>query len=131
MRRQHEDRTAGEMPKQYAPHFEGEARFQFFDSPFEPGPAVFSVHFEPGARTRPHVHHRGQVMYFTAGTGIVADRQGRHTVHAGDVVTVAPDEWHWHGASPGTAASHFTVQMPGPEDIEWDVEEGDWAEGYR
>lgn len=32
------------------------------------------------------------------------------------------------GASPGTAASHFTVQMPGPADIEWDVEEGDWAE---
>lgn len=125
-----EDRTQGEMPDDYAPHFEGTARFQFFESPFEPGPAVFAVHFEAGARTKPHVHHSGQVLYVTHGEGIVADRSGRHTVRPGDVITVARDEWHWHGGTAGTPMSHVTVQMPGSGDVEWDVDKGDWAEGY-
>lgn len=130
MRFDREDRSAGDMPDSFAPHFDGPARFQFFDSPFRPGPAVFAVHFEAGTRTRPHVHHSGQVLYFTSGEGVVADRSGRRVVRPGDVVTVQPDEWHWHGATPDHPASHLTVQMPGSEDVDWDVDEGDWAEGY-
>ena len=126
-----DDFSAGEMPDAYAPHFQGTARFQFFESPFDPGPAVFAVHFEAGARTKPHVHHTRQVLYVTEGQGIVADRSGRHTVRPGDVITVARDEWHWHGGTPETSMTHLTVQMPGSEDVEWDVEEGDWAEGYE
>lgn len=118
------------MPDAFAPHFQGSARFQYFESPFEPGPAVAVVHFEAGARTRPHLHHAGQVLYVTHGEGIVADRSGRHTVRTGDVVTVGRDEWHWHGATADTAMSHLTVQMPGSGDVEWEVDEGDWAEGY-
>jgi hypothetical protein len=26
--------------------------------------------------------------------------------------------------------THVTVQMAGPDSIDWDVDEGDWAEGY-
>ncbi|MGH9087196.1 MAG: cupin domain-containing protein [Acidimicrobiales bacterium] len=125
-----EDRTQGEMPDDYAPHFEGTARFQFFESPFEPGPAVFAVHFGAGARTMPHIHHSGQVLYVTHGEGIVADRGGRHAVRPGDVITVERDEWHWHGGTAETSMSHLTVQIPGSRDVEWDVDEGDWAEGY-
>ncbi len=126
----HDDQTAGDMPEQYRPHFQGVARFQFFESPFEPGPAVFAVHFDAGARTKPHVHHSGQVMYITDGEGIVADKSGRRVVRPGDVVTVDRDEWHWHGATPQTPMTHFTVQMPGSDDVEWDVDGGDWATGY-
>lgn len=126
----HEDRSSGEMPEAFRPHFEGEARFQYFDSPFDPGPAVFSVHFEAGARTKPHLHHSGQVLYVTDGEGIVADSSGRRTVRPGDVITVRPDEWHWHGGSPTSSMSHLTVQIPGSDDVEWDVDEGDWASGY-
>lgn len=126
----HDDPTQGEIPEAYAPHFQGTARFQFFDSPFDPGPAVFAVHFDAGGRTKPHVHRSGQVLYVTEGQGIVADRTGRHTVNPGDVVTVARDEWHWHGGTPGTPMTHLTIQMPAVEDIDWDVEEGDWAAGY-
>ena len=125
-----EDRVKGEMPESFAPHFQGTARFQFFESPFEPGPVMAAVHFEAGARTKPHIHHSGQVLYVTNGEGIVADRAGRHVVRPGDVITVGRDEWHWHGATPGTPMTHLTVQMPGSGDVEWDVEEGDWAEGY-
>ncbi len=125
-----EDRSQGTMPEAYAPHFEGTARFQYFDSPFDPGPAVFAVHFEAGARTKPHIHHSGQVLYVTRGEGIVADRAGRHTVRPGDVITVGRDEWHWHGGTPDSSMSHLTVQMPGSDDVAWDVEQGDWSEGY-
>jgi quercetin dioxygenase-like cupin family protein len=126
-----EDSTQGQMPDSYAPHFQGTARFQFFDSPFEPGPAVFAVHFEAGARTKPHIHHSGQVLYVTNGEGIVADREGRRTVRAGDVITVQRDEWHWHGGTPDSSMTHVTVQMPGSEDVGWDVDEGDWARDYE
>lgn len=124
------DASRGEMPDQYRPHFQGAARFQFFDSPFEPGPAVFAVHFEAGARTKPHLHHTGQVLYVTDGEGIVATRDGRRTVRPGQLITVDRDEWHWHGGTPDSPMTHLTIQMPGSDDIEWDVEEGDWASGY-
>jgi hypothetical protein len=26
--------------------------------------------------------------------------------------------------------THVTVQMAGPDSIDWDVDQGDWAEGY-
>jgi len=125
---EHVNRRRGELPAEYRPHFEGEARFQRFTSPFADGPAVFAVHFEAGGRTKPHIHHSGQVLYVTEGEGIVADGKGRRSVRAGDVVTVMPDEWHWHGGTPSSAMTHFTVQMPGSDDIDWDVEEGDWVE---
>ena len=128
----HADPAAGEMREQYAPHFEGTARFQDFVSPFADrgGPAVFAVHFEAGARTRPHVHRSGQVLYITDGTGVLGYEDGTRFVQPGDVVTVEPGEWHWHGGTPGSAMSHLTVQLPGFEDVEWNVDDRDWATNY-
>ena len=122
------DSGKGELPPEYRPHFQGQARVQPFVSPFGDQPAVVAVHFEAGARTRPHVHRSGQVLHITAGRGIVARRAGRQTVLPGDVVTVEPDEWHWHGGTPTTSMTHLTVQMAG--DTHWDVDEGDWAGEY-
>ncbi len=124
------DSTQGELPDDYRPYFQGQARFQRFVSPFGQSPAVFAVHFDAGARTRPHVHRSGQVLHITAGKGIVADEAGRQEVEPGDVVTVHPGEWHWHGGTPSTPMTHLTVQVTTPGDIDWDVEEGDWAEDY-
>ena len=126
----HVDRSQGRLPEEYGPHFQGQARVQRFASPFGDRPAVLAVHFEAGARTRPHVHRSGQVLYVTAGEGVVADRSGRRTVRPGDVVTVEPEEWHWHGGAPQTAMTHLTVQVTAPGDVDWDVDEGDWASGY-
>ncbi len=121
------DSAQGELPEEYRPHFEGHARFQRFASPFGDRPAVFAVHFDAGARTRPHVHRSGQVLHITAGRGIVASRAGRQTVLPGDVVTVEPGEWHWHGGTPTTSMTHLTVQVTAPGDVDWEVDEGDWA----
>lgn len=131
MKFDHVDSTRGDPPAEAGFHFQGQARLQPFDSPFASGPAVFAVHFEPGGRTRPHVHRSGQVLLVTRGRGILAGLDGRRLVEAGDVVTVMPGEWHWHGATPGSSMSHVTVQMTGPDSIDWDVDEHDWASGYE
>jgi quercetin dioxygenase-like cupin family protein len=125
----HIDSTQGEPPAEWPEHFQGEARLQPLPSLHPGGPALFAVHFRPGGRSRPHVHEAGQVLVVTDGEGIVGDRGGRRTVRPGDVIAARPGEWHWHGATPTSPLTHVTVQTAGATD--WDVDEGDWAEGYE
>ncbi len=122
------DDTTGELPPQLGPHMQGEARIQPLPSPFADGPQVFAVHFQPGGRTRPHVHPAGQVLHITSGQGVVGGVDGRRLVEAGDVVVAQPGEWHWHGATPFSAMTHVTVQFGGPDATVWDVEERDWSD---
>jgi len=68
-----------------------------------------------------------QILVITSGRGVVGDRSGRRTVEVGDVVVAQPGEWHWHGAAPDSPMTHVTVQMAGPDSIDWDVEQGDCA----
>jgi quercetin dioxygenase-like cupin family protein len=72
---------------------------------------VDTVRFAPGARTVWHRHPFGQVLIVTDGTGLVQRRGGPvRTIRPGDVVRIAADEWHWHGASPGAFMTHLAVQ---------------------
>ncbi len=122
------DDSTGELPAELAAHFQGEARIQSLPSPFPDGPLVFAVHFQPGGRTRPHVHPAGQVLHVTSGQGVVGGVDGRRLVEAGDVVVAMPGEWHWHGATPFSPMTHVTVQFGGPGSTDWDVEERDWSD---
>ncbi|MBD0707973.1 MULTISPECIES: cupin domain-containing protein [unclassified Streptomyces] len=80
---------------------------------------IDSVHFAPGARTAWHRHPFGQVLHVTEGAGLVQCRGGEVTViRAGDTVRIAPDEWHWHGASPTTFMTHLAVQDVAPDGTE-------------
>ena len=127
----HVDDSTGEPPAEWPEHFEGRAKIQSFGNPFpENGAAVFAVHFEAGGRSRPHTHRHGQMLLVSSGRGVVGDRSGRRTVEPGDVVVAGPGEWHWHGAAPDSPMTHVTVQMAGPNSIDWDVDQGDWAENY-
>src|SRR4030088_1213784 len=79
-----------------------------------PDPAVVagaSVPFEPGARTAWHTHPLGQILIVTAGCGRT-QRQGGpvEEIRPGDVVSIAPNEKHWHGAAPTTAVTHIAIQ---------------------
>jgi quercetin dioxygenase-like cupin family protein len=93
-----------------------------------PGFGSLAVHFGAGARTVPHQHHNGQHLVFVEGVGAVADEGGVHVVRAGDVVSNPPGAWHWHGATPGAAATHVTFEAPG--DFDLDVERRDWDDTY-
>ncbi|MGO7426288.1 cupin domain-containing protein [Rhizobium ruizarguesonis] len=70
-----------------------------------------SVTFEPGARTAWHTHPLGQTLIVTSGFGRVQREGGPvEEIRAGDVVSFAPAERHWHGASPTTAVTHIAIQ---------------------
>ncbi|MFT3784848.1 MAG: cupin domain-containing protein [Tepidisphaeraceae bacterium] len=70
-----------------------------------------SVTFEPGARTAWHTHPLGQTLIVTSGLGW-AQREGGpiEEIRPGDVIWFAPNEKHWHGASPATAMTHIAIQ---------------------
>ena len=92
-----EVKRSGSQPSRKGPveYFTGTVRFDPLFEAAEPGRAVgVSVTFEPGARTAWHTHPLGQTLVVTAG----------------DVISFAPGEKHWHGAAPTTAMTHYAVQ---------------------
>jgi quercetin dioxygenase-like cupin family protein len=73
---------------------------------------VYTVIFEPGARTYWHSHGNGQTLLIAGGRGVVETRDGdRRVVGAGDVVWAPPGEIHWHGAAPDSLLSHTAVSL--------------------
>ncbi|MDB5282149.1 MAG: Cupin 2 conserved barrel domain protein [Bacteroidota bacterium] len=95
-----------------AEYFTGTVRL---DQPFQQiDPASLRgavVTFEPGARTAWHTHPLGQTLVVMTGCGWVQLEGGPiEEVRPGDVVIIAPDERHWHGATPPTAMSHLAIQ---------------------
>ena len=95
-----------------ADYFTGTVRL---DQPFQQvSPATLRgavVTFEPGARTAWHTHPLGQTLIVTAGCGWVQlEGQAVQEIRPGDVVLIAANERHWHGATPTTAMTHIAIQ---------------------
>jgi len=90
-----------------------------------------SVTFEPGARTAWHTHPLGQTLIVTSGLGWVQREGGPiEEIRPGDVVWFAPNEKHWHGATPTTAMTHIAIQEAlNGKAVEW--MEHVTAEQYR
>ena len=119
---------AGPVPDRLTALFEDATKVTVQALPCElPGVGSKAVHFQAGARTRPHRHTSGQHLVIVSGTGVVADEGQVRVVRVGDVVSSPPGAWHWHGATPTSAMSHVTVEDPG---LDLDVEQRDWAEAY-
>src|SRR5712691_1733877 len=89
---------------------------------------LLNVYFDPGARTRPHSHRQDQVLMIIEGRGIVATETEKHTVTAGDIITIPAGTWHWHGATPHNAMTHISVMKRGQTD--WMVEDKNWGSNY-
>ncbi|MER8868028.1 cupin domain-containing protein [Mesorhizobium sp. M0751] len=69
------------------------------------------VSFEPGARTHWHTHPLGQTLYVTSGAGLAQSWGGPiEEIRAGDVVSFAAGEKHWHGAAPKSSMTHIAMQ---------------------
>lgn len=74
------------------------------------GVTVLGVHFLPGSRTDWHSHSEGQVLYVTAGRGVVATEGGdRAEIDPGDTITTPAGELHWHGAAPDSPMTHLSI----------------------
>jgi len=92
--------------------FTGAVRIDpLFSAPEPARVAGASVTFEPGARTAWHTHPLGQTLIVTSGLGRAQCEGGPiQEIRPGDVVSFAPNEKHWHGASPDTAMTHIAIQ---------------------
>lgn len=79
------------------------------DTPFN-CPTV-NVTFEAGCRNNWHTHPGGQILLCTNGEGRYQER-GKPVVSLkpGDVVKIAPNIEHWHGAAPDTPFSHIAIE---------------------
>ena len=95
-----------------ADYFTGTVRITpLFEAPSPARAAGASVTFEPGARTAWHTHPLGQTLIVTAGAGWAQRWDAPiEPIHPGDVVWFAPNEKHWHGATPTTAITHIAIQ---------------------
>ena len=101
-------RPSGKGPAEY---FTGSVRIDPLFEGNAPARALgASVTFEPGARTAWHTHPLGQILIVMSGLGW-AQRWGGpiETIHPGDVVWFAPNEKHWHGATPTTTMTHIAI----------------------
>lgn len=65
--------------------------------------SIGNVTFEPGARTKWHLHPGGQILLVTDGIGYYQEKgQPKKILHKGDVIKCPPNIPHWHGASADT-----------------------------
>jgi quercetin dioxygenase-like cupin family protein len=107
-------KRAGSRPSVKGPAdwFTGTVRIDgLFDAHAPARAGAGAVTFEPGARTAWHTHPLGQTLIVLFGRGLVQREGGPiEEIRPGDVVSFAPGEKHWHGASPETAMQHIAVQ---------------------
>lgn len=71
---------------------------------------VSLVSFQSGARNTFHTHASDQILIITEGEGIVATETEERPVTAGEIVFFRAGERHWHGAQPGRAMAHLSIQ---------------------
>jgi quercetin dioxygenase-like cupin family protein len=78
------------------------------------GVGIANVTFEPGCRNNWHIHHKGgQILLCTAGRGYYQEWGSvPRELKAGDIVNIAPETKHWHGAAPGSWFSHIAIAVP-------------------
>lgn len=104
-------RTAGAPSEQRSETFTGTV----WADPIMPaseGVAINNVFFSPGARTHWHSHQNGQVLHVTGGKGwICKDGESPQPIRQGDVVWIAPNERHWHGAAEGSYMIHMATSI--------------------
>lgn len=84
-------------------------------------PSMFNVTFEAAARNNWHSHEGGQILMVTGGVGYYQEEgQPAQILREGDVVKIAPDVKHWHGATADSWFSHIAISTnPEAPATEW------------
>ena len=70
------------------------------------------VNFSAGARNKMHIHS-SDLVFVTAGKGIIATEARQEVISVGDVVHITAEEKHWHGATPDSSFSHIALTAKG------------------
>lgn len=81
---------------------------------------VGNVTFEPGARTKWHLHPGGQILLVTDGVGYYQEKgQPKKILHKRDVIKCPPNIEHWHGASVDSYFSHLAIGNSEKKVVVW------------
>lgn len=92
------------------PNFTGEAWLAPLSEQKELNVPMANVTFEPGCRNSWHSHKAGQLLIATAGIGYYQEKgQPARRLFPGDIVEIAPDVVHWHGAAPDSWFAHIAI----------------------
>ena len=99
------------LPEQFSKYFIGQAYLAPVSNNETLGTHISNVTFSPACRNNWHSHTGGQLLICTAGRGFYQERGGKaRELHAGDVVEIAPNIVHWHGAAPDSWFAHLAVE---------------------
>lgn len=105
------DFTLGEENTAYAAYFIGKS----YLSPLNNKEVnISNVTFEPGCRNNWHIHHgSGQILICVGGHGWYQEMgKEAQLLKSGDVVYIAPEIKHWHGAVADEAFAHLALSVP-------------------
>ena len=99
------------LPEQFSKYFTGQAWLARLTTDAALNVPVSNVTFSPGCRNNWHSHTGGQLLIVVGGRGYYQEK-GRpaRELLPGDVVEIAPDVVHWHGAAPDSRFSHLAVE---------------------
>ena len=99
-------------PNPYGKFFTGQTYLRMLSNNDEVFNApIGNVTFEPGARTNWHKHSGGQILLVLGGVGRYQERGKEiQILHKGDVVRIAPNVEHWHGAAPQSWFDHVSIE---------------------
>ena len=99
------------LPEQFGKYFIGQA---YLNQLTKTGGAIYNVTFSPACRNNWHVHHKGgQILLVTGGRGWYQEwGKEPQILKPGDVVNIAPEVKHWHGAASDSWFSHLAVEIP-------------------
>lgn len=92
------------------PNFTGEVWLASLSEQKELNVPMANVTFEPGCRNSWHSHKAGQLLIATAGIGYYQEKgKSARRLFPGDIVEIAPDVVHWHGAAPDSWFAHIAI----------------------
>lgn len=99
------------LPEQFSKYFIGQAYLAPLTKNQALNVPVSNVTFEPGCRNNWHSHTGGQLLIATSGRGYYQEEgKPARELLPGDVVEIAPDVVHWHGAAPDSWFAHLAIE---------------------
>lgn len=103
------------------PNFIGTAYLYPMSEVKELNVPMFNVTFEPGCRNSWHNHSGGQLLIATAGIGYYQEKgKPARRLFPGDIVEIAPNVEHWHGAAPDSWFAHLAIECnPDSNKVTW------------
>lgn len=104
------DFPTGEENTGFAQYFTGKSYLAPLTSNKDLNIPLSNVTFEPSCRNNWHSHTGGQLLIVVGGEGLYQERgKPARRLKAGDIVEIAPNVEHWHGATSDSWFSHLAT----------------------